>query len=267
VDPNDARDLYRKMYLIRAVELIGARWSREGRCTNPPHFSVGAEAAAVGVMSALKPEDYLYVYHRCHAPFIAKGGRLSVLKEALLGTCTRPGATGSMHLADDSAGVLGGSAIIGGALPIAAGAAWVCKMEGNGRRVVCWVGDTAWDCGYFWETLGVARRLALPLLIVVDGNGISTSSSAYSCPLADIEETIQAFGHDVSNVADKSALALKNLPDILTISTRRYCAHAGGVLERPLGDDMDPIAQFDLPEATKAAIEADVNDYLRANFE
>jgi len=260
-----AHDLYRKMYMIRAVELIGARWSREGRCTNPPHFSIGAEAAAVGVCSQLNHQDLLYVYHRGHAPFVAKGGRLSVLREALLGDGSQPGATGSMHLADSEAGILGGSAIIGGALPIAAGAAWACKMEGNGHRVVCWVGDTAWDCGYFWETLVASTRLDLPLLIVIDENAVATASPRLCPPIH--TRSLWVNGAQLEDVQLVAGTALGLLPNVLRIATRRYCAHVGGVIERPLGDDKDPLKGFVLPDADKRAIEEHTDAFLRQTFE
>ena len=262
----EAEDLYRKMYLIRACELMGARWSREGRTTSPPHFSVGSEAMAVGVCAALKHDAIVYAGHRCHAPFLAKGGRVSIWKEALLGNYTQAGATGSMHMADPEAGVYGGSAIIGGHLPIAAGVAWACKMEGTGRRVVCFTGEAAWDCGYFWETWGIALRKRLPLLIVVEENGISTATPARS-PLRRHMEAPTASGSAVEDVTEEASCCLRALPAIMCVTTERWCAHAGGELRRPPEAPGDPLRWLALEPDRKRAIEEKTDAYLREYFE
>jgi TPP-dependent pyruvate/acetoin dehydrogenase alpha subunit len=262
-------DLYRKMYLIRAVEFMGMQWARQGKTTSPPHFSLGSEGLAVGVCQALRSDDLLYLHHRCHALYIAKGGRLSIYKEALCGRHTTPNATGSMHMADPEAGILGGSAIIGGALPIALGAAWGVKMAGESRRVVCAGGDSLWDTGVFWETVGVARRLQVPLLIVIEENGLSTATPAPPDGTRSIPAlpTFYADGSNACAVYAQTSLALINLPAILVVRTRRYCEHVGPDWSMPMNCPHDPLEQVALTCSEKMKAEEVIDAFLRETLE
>ena len=90
----------------------------------PIHLVIGQEASAVGCCSALRVSDLVYSSHRTHGAYLAKGGDLKrMLCEMhcrINGCAARAGAT---HLIDKAAGMAGTSAIVGGAVPIATGAA------------------------------------------------------------------------------------------------------------------------------------------------
>src|ERR1043166_4605693 len=68
--------MLRAMMRIRTVEETLARKYPEGEMRTPTHFSIGQEAVAVGVCSALNESDVIYSGHRCHAHYLAKGGSL-----------------------------------------------------------------------------------------------------------------------------------------------------------------------------------------------
>src|SRR3990167_3555934 len=144
------------------IQLIEIRLAEEYpkqeiRC--PMHLSLGSEALAVGVCAALKPDDKIFLHHRCHAAYLAKGGSLKKMIAELYGKTTgcTGGRGGSMHLYDPDAGILGTSAILGGTISIAVGYAQACKWEGNGRRVAAFFGDAAIEKGVFWESLNYAE--------------------------------------------------------------------------------------------------------------
>jgi len=69
----DLTKMYRDMLRIRLVEEhIAAEYSKqEMRC--PTHLSIGQEAVAVGVCSALDKRDEVLSGHRSHAHYLAKG--------------------------------------------------------------------------------------------------------------------------------------------------------------------------------------------------
>lgn len=117
--------LCRRMLLIRRTEeKIGELYpQQEIKCA--VHLSIGEEASAVGVCAALRVDDVIYSTHRCHAPYLAKGGDLNRMLAELYGKATGccRGKGGSMHLADPEVGMMGSSAIVGGAIPLAAGSA------------------------------------------------------------------------------------------------------------------------------------------------
>src|SRR5258706_13549703 len=78
-------------------------------------LSIGQEAVAVGVCSALRRTDAVYSGHRCHAHYLAKGGDLHGMVAELYGRetgCAR-GRGGSVHLNEPDAGVVASSAILG----------------------------------------------------------------------------------------------------------------------------------------------------------
>src|ERR1043166_1708531 len=134
---NEHQAAYRRMLLVRRVEeRIIAQYEEQNAAfaakQNPPHtikcpthLSIGQEACAVGVCSALRNDDVAFSTHRCHAHYLAKGGDLSRMMAELFGRtagCSR-GKGGSMHLTDVGVGMLGASAIVGGSIPLAVGAA------------------------------------------------------------------------------------------------------------------------------------------------
>lgn len=89
------------------------------------HFSVGQEAAAVGVCAALRTDDLVYTGHRSHAAYLAKGGDLTGMVAELHGkeTDCSNGRGGSVHLTDRPVGFAGPAAILGEMISVATGAA------------------------------------------------------------------------------------------------------------------------------------------------
>jgi TPP-dependent pyruvate/acetoin dehydrogenase alpha subunit len=81
------------------------------------------------------------------------------------------GKSGSMHLSDRSHYFLGASSIVASQLSIAAGVAMSEKANGSGRAVVVFCGDGALGAGVAFESVMIAQRLGLPLLVVCEDNG------------------------------------------------------------------------------------------------
>src|SRR3546814_8294488 len=77
--------MYVDMRKIRMVEEeIANRYAeQEMRC--PVHLSIGQEAAAVGVCTALRRSDKVFSTHRCHAHYLAKGGALKPMLAEIYG--------------------------------------------------------------------------------------------------------------------------------------------------------------------------------------
>ena len=68
--------LYKKIDLVRSLETEISKKYPEGKMRCPVHLSIGQEAPAVGICSALKKKDQVVSTHRCHAHYIAKGGSI-----------------------------------------------------------------------------------------------------------------------------------------------------------------------------------------------
>src|SRR2546430_15227884 len=76
------------MLRIRMIEeRIKALYAeQEMRC--PTHFSIGQEAAAVGVCARLTREDLITSAHRSHAHYLSKGGDLQAMLAELYASVT-----------------------------------------------------------------------------------------------------------------------------------------------------------------------------------
>ena len=86
------------------------------------------------------------------------------------------GRGGSMHLVDPEHGIPGSTAIVGGSIPLAVGAALSAYLQGNGRIAVAFFGDGASEEGSFHESLNFAALHRLPVLFVCENNFYATNS-------------------------------------------------------------------------------------------
>lgn len=137
------------------------------------HVSIGQEAAAVGACSVLTKDDYVFTTHRNHAHILAKGGDPSRLLAEITarvdGYCG--GRSGSFHAVAPEVGIIHTSAIVGGCLPVAAGASFSAKLQHSQRATVVFFGDGAMEEGVFYETLNLAQLWALPIIFFLENNG------------------------------------------------------------------------------------------------
>lgn len=169
------KDLDFECFRIRYIERWIAAEYPNGLIRCPVHLSVGQEAVAVGVCAALNKDDLIVSTHRCHAHYLAKGGDLSAMLGELYGLRSGccGGVGGSMHLMDPDAGVAWSGPIVGSAVPIAVGLAQAAKMDGSGRRVVCFMGDAAIEEGVVWESFNYATLNKLPITFIIENNETS----------------------------------------------------------------------------------------------
>src|SRR4051812_24170346 len=77
--------LYRGMQVVRGVELAIENLHKLGRMSGSFHSSLGQEACAVGVCSALRETDIVTSTHRGHGHALAKGVPIQMLFAELLG--------------------------------------------------------------------------------------------------------------------------------------------------------------------------------------
>ena len=117
--------LFFSMLRIRRIEEEIERRYHQDQMKTPIHLVIGQEATSVGACAAMRTTDLLYSSHRTHGNYLAKGGDLKAMLAEM--HCRATGCVGSrggsMHLIDKRVGMAGTSAIVGGAVPIAVGAA------------------------------------------------------------------------------------------------------------------------------------------------
>src|SRR5882757_3405870 len=160
------------MHEIRFFEQRVQEWFSSGEVRGSTHLYQGQEAVAVGVAAALAPGDTSTCTYRGHGTVLAVGAPLYESFGEILGKqaglCAGKG--GSMHLTDLRVGALGSFAIVGGHIPISAGAAWAAQLLGTGAVSACFFGDGAANIGTFHETLNLAGVWKLPVVFVIENN-------------------------------------------------------------------------------------------------
>jgi len=105
------------------------------------------------------------------------------------------GYGGSMHVGDISVGCVPAIAIVGGGLPLAAGAALAFKLQKKRNVAVGFVGDGGVNEGIFHEVLNMAAIWNLPVVFVIENNlyGASTHVELI-CRLKDLADRASAYG-------------------------------------------------------------------------
>ena len=175
-DPAVLREYYRQMALIRAFELRAAEMYTRARIGGYCHLNLGEEATAVGLMAALKAEDYLFTTYREHGYALARGADPGRVMAELFGRADglSRGRGGSMHLFDPQIRLLGGYGIVGGQIPLATGAAFALAYRGGPApdrpAVMCLLGDATTNIGAFHESLNLAALWHLPIVYVIVNN-------------------------------------------------------------------------------------------------
>jgi acetoin:2,6-dichlorophenolindophenol oxidoreductase subunit alpha len=139
------------------------------------HVSIGQEATAVGACAALQAGDYLFTTHRNHGHVLARGGDPRRILAEILGREDgySHGRAGGFHVAAPDLGILHTSAIVGGSIALAAGAAFAAKREGSAHLALVFFGDGAMEEGVFAETLNIAQLWRLPLVLLMENNSVS----------------------------------------------------------------------------------------------
>ena len=187
------------MQVIRAFEETVLELAGEQLVHGPAHSSIGMEGGAVGAIVPLNSRDQVNGSHRGHHQFLAKSLNHLVprdhdpkrglaapvpamLQKALAeimglaqGYCK--GRGGSMHLRWDEAGCLGTNAIVGGGVPLAAGAAWAHQRAGEGQVMVTFFGDGATNIGAVLESMNLAALYNLPLCFFIDNNQYAVATT------------------------------------------------------------------------------------------
>lgn len=290
LDKRQMSEFYKQMLLIRRFEEASGRLYMQGKIRGFLHLYIGEEAIAVGVMSALSADDYVIGHYRDHGHALAKGMSPRTAMAELCGKATGSsgGKGGSMHLFDAERRFMGGHAIVGGQMPIAAGLALASKYKEEDAITVCFFGDGAVNQGEFHETLNLAALWNLPILFLLENNlyGMGThvdraraggrhiyeSAGAYGIPAAQVD------GMDVLAVHECVSEAIKPIragegPQFIEAECYRYRGHSmadptmyrerNEAEELGIKDPIDSLKKFMLQfhvaeEADFARIDADV---------
>ena len=168
------------MLMIRRFEETIVRLFQEEAFMAHYHLYIGQEATGVGVMEALGPDDKLATHHRNHGHMIARGADPGKAVAEILGRedGLNHGHAGTLHMSEPDLGFISTSAIVGGSISLATGAAFALKQQGGDAVAVGLFGDGALEEGVSYESLNFAALYSLPAVYVCENNSPGALGSA-----------------------------------------------------------------------------------------
>ncbi len=269
VDRDQAVSWLRQMMLIRRFEERAEMLYQKGnKIGGFFHQYSGQEPVAVGSIGVLRDDDYVITAYRDHGHALARGMSANSGMAELLGKVTgcSKGKGGSMHFFDAPRGFLGGHAIVGSHIPVAAGVAFASKYRGEDRVCICYMGDGAINQGSIHEAFNMASLWKLPVIYVVENNMYAMGTSlARSSAVTDLTircgtaygiPGIAINGNDIELMAETTLEAANRAragegPTFIEAQTYRYKGHSisdpGKYRQRDELDkaiQKDPIVQY-----------------------
>lgn len=158
---------YTKDDLVKFEKLIAEHWEA-GRIKGPVHLSGGNEDELIEIGKRISPNDWVFSTWRSHYHALIKGIDPKWLEEEIL-------AGRSITIVNKEHKFYS-SAIVGAIIPIAVGVAIANKRDGKDDKVWCFIGDMAFETGGFYEMHKYATNFNLPIVFVVEDNGVSTNT-------------------------------------------------------------------------------------------
>lgn len=216
-----ADDDLERALLIRHFEGKLLDLFSDGMLSGTTHTCLGQEYVPVAVTGLLEPADYVFSNHRGHGHYLARyadpEGLLAEIMGRDGGVCA--GVGGSQHLLRDrylSTGVQGES------LPVAVGVALRLIRTEPGALVCVYTGDGTWGEGAVYEALNMASLWSLPVLVVVENNGIAQSTPTERQLAGTITERAHAFGaaHHRVESADINEIRAELTPLVADVRNR-----------------------------------------------
>ncbi|QYC82521.1 pyruvate dehydrogenase (acetyl-transferring) E1 component subunit alpha [Chlamydia suis] len=193
-------NLLKKMLLIREFEIQGEAAYLEGLVGGFYHSYIGQEAVATAAIACTGKDHWFFSSYRCHGVALLLDVPLHQLAAELLGkeTGCALGRGGSMHMCGER--LPGGFGIVGGQIPLSAGAAFSMKYQKLSSISLCFIGDGAVAQGVFHETLNFASLHSLPLMLVIENNGWGMGTALHRAIAKQPIAESQASSYAISSV-------------------------------------------------------------------
>lgn len=247
------------MMLIRAFEERAEELFALGKVHGTMHLSIGQEATAVGLSSALREGDFLLNTHRGHGHCLAWfGSDVNLMMAEFMGRengyCR--GRGGSMHIANVATNNLGANGIVGGGLPLAVGVGLSIKLRATEQVCAVIFGDGASNEGAFHESLNMASIWQLPVIYVCENNQYAMSMDIRkSANVENVSQRACAYnvrgvtvdGNDVAAVHDAMVEAAADCragrgPVLVECKTYRWRGHSKS--DRQLYRTRDEVSEW-----------------------
>ena len=201
IDDKTLLHMYKTMALARVADIKALQYQRQGRMLTYAPVQ-GQEAAQVGPMAALQPQDWLAPAFREFAAMLYKGVTLEQLYLYWYGN-----EIGS-KFADD-VNVLPVNIPIGSQINHASGLAYASKILGKNQVVVTYIGDGGTSHGEFYEGMNFASVFNSPMIAIIQNNQYAISTPRRKATkAATLAQKAVAFGIPGIQVDGNDVLAM-----------------------------------------------------------
>ena len=142
LDREDLLDIYRHLITTRGIEERGHILYKQGKIPGSFYTGRGNEAAAVGIATAMGPEDVGTPLHRDMGVHVVRGVEPWRLFAQFMGRMDGPtqGKDGNVHMADDRLGLIAMVSHLPAMLPVAVGCALAFRIREEKRVALGWFG-------------------------------------------------------------------------------------------------------------------------------
>ena len=211
LDREDLLAIYRHMLITRGIEERGHILYKQGKIPGSFYTGRGNEGAAVGVGTAMGPNDVGTPLHRDMGVHVTRGvepWRIFAQYMGREGGPTR-GRDGNVHMAVPELGLHAMVSHLPAMLPVSTGMALAFKIRDDKRVAVGWFGEGASARGDAHEAMNLAGVRRLPMVFVCDNNQWAYSTPTYlSYPVEHIADRAAAYGFDGVVVDGTDVLAV-----------------------------------------------------------
>ena len=246
--------IYERAALCRAFEEEVILRIKSKDIKFPCYSSLGQEYIPATVSVWLENQEItdrqIFIQHRGHSTYLAFGGNLNALVLELLGDprgCTN-GMGGSASIQSIPANIIGHDGMLGSNVPISVGACFA-----NRKPTICFAGDAAIEEDYALAALGWARTHSLPILFVVEDNGVAVLTKKDVIRSWEISDVASGFGLDARIATDdpdhlyRIIPKLEKWPSLINVHTTRLVWHAGAGCDDPNAFDRHKKVRNELP--------------------
>src|SRR5512133_915335 len=211
LDHEDLLGIYRNMLITRGIEERGHILYKQGKIPGSCYTGRGNEASAVGVATAMGPEDVGTPLHRDMGVHITRGVEPWRIFAQYMGREDGPtrGRDGNVHMADAQLGLIAMVSHLPAMLPVAVGAALAFRIRNEKRVAVAWFGEGASARGDTHEGMNFAGVRQLPVLFVCDNNQWAYSTPSHlEYAVEHLADRAQAYGFEGIVVDGTDVLAV-----------------------------------------------------------
>jgi len=286
-------NIFNRMSLVRECEKAIISEYHKDEMKTPMHMSWGEEAPIATLIEVLEDKGQYFGTYRTHALHLSlTEDPIEFFGEMFGKTSGSSGARGgSMHLCSIEKGMYNSTAIVGGNISLAIGAAYSAKLQKKDVYPVALFGDGATDCGTFWESLNLAGLHQLPVVFLCLDNELAAHTkedARKGLKLNQLRSVVESFNISYYETESTDASVILEIvqkmvkeslengkPCFFKAKWFRYLEHVGinsdfnaGYRQKPTDQELlrwDPIEQTKNALISRQISISEINNIVRTN--